>query len=554
MRAAVLVAAAALTWPGRAGAYTLASGFTDSCHERITLAAMAVLIDELGTGAVTVPANDLWKKVARQLAPEVLEAACRDKASALTPEQQFVLFSAVVGVRAPDTGGHSVSNLSALRRQQVDPDADAQYVHCLRGPKDDGVAGDLAVLAGAERLIRQEVAGAAAAAQRVGVARHTSARFALDFYGELEVEVDEPSYRVGRAMHTLQDAHAHTLRSADGGTVYTVLNYIDAVSGRLDPAVDGMGHSDTMDDCRRTELTPLVSRAAASSLALARAAVALATSGDGSPLEAGFAPCSPEDGDSAACGWLAYRPGCAAGLARGDQSACCTQANSYCDSPYLPIAREKLTQPYVQAIFGCQAGRGGRVHWALLAVVVILIGLRVRLARVALLALSLTAATPARATVVAGLEGHFSLLSDVPERSLINATMGYAVRGGYRWRRWGLIAELERNYWLPTELSNQVRPGALNLGVGGELLSAGGLIRTSAVIGPSILRFDTGLDDRGSVGLFVDLRPAGFHWTLTRHLALMLDPLSLALVAPVLGSPGIRQVEYRTLLGAELNL
>ena len=75
-----------------------------------------------------------------------------------------------------------------------------------------------------------------------------------------------------------------------------------------------------------------------------------------------------------------------------------------------------------------------------------------------------------------------------------------------------------------------------------------------AVVGPSILWFDTGLDEKGSVGLFLDLRPAGLHWTLGSHLAVVLDPLSLALVAPVLGSPNIRQLEYRTLLGVEVSL
>ena len=49
-----------------------------------------------------------------------------------------------------------------------------------------------------------------------------------------------------------------------------------------------------------------------------------------------------------------------------------------------------------------------------------------------------------------------------------------------------------------------------------------------------------------------DLRPAGLRWRPTRRLCVAFDPLSLAIVAPVLGSPGIVQLEYRTLLGVEL--
>jgi len=533
MRAVLLVVA--LLWPASAGAYTLASGFTDSCHERLTLAAIGVLLDELPSEQITLPADDLWKQVAGVLAPQVLEAAGREKAAALTPQQQFRLFSAVVGVRSPDTGGHSVSNLSALRREQIDPDA--QHVHCLRGPDDQDEAGDVAALAGAERMIRLEAMQAAAAAARMGPARNIPARFALDFYGEIDVEVDEAAYRAGRAMHTLQDAHAHTLRSADGAIVFTVLNYIDAVAGHLH-ASDGMAHSDTMDDCYRADLRPLVARATAVSSSLARAVVAM-TGGDGGLLDAGFAPCTAEEGESADCGWLVHQSGC-------------TAANGFCGSPYKPIAEEKLSEPYLKAIFGCQAARGTPGWPALL--LVLALWLRGRALRLALVAAVVAAPAPARATVVAGVEGHFSLLSDLPERSVINATMGYALRGGYRRGSWGVLLEIERNYWLPTELSHELEAGALNVGVGGEWLSAGGFIRSSAVVGPSILLFDTGLDDKGSVGLFVDLRPAGLHWKLGRQMALVLDPLSLALVAPVLGSPGIRQIEYRTLLGLEVNL
>jgi hypothetical protein len=530
-RALVLIVA---LWPASARAYTLASGFTDSCHERLTLGAIGVLVEQLPSDAVTLPASDLWKDVAGQLAPQVLEEAGRQKAAVLTPQQQFLLFSAVVGVRAPDTGGHSVSNLSALRREQVDPEA--QHVHCLRGPTDDGEAGDGATLAGAERIIRGEAMQAAAAAGRVGAARNISARFALDFYGEIDVDVDEAAYRAGRAMHTLQDAHAHTLRSADGAVVYTVLNYIDAVSGHLH-ATDGMAHSDTLDDCHREDLRPLVGRAAAASSALARAVVALGK-GDASLLDAGFAPCSGEE-EPASCGWLVHQAGC-------------TSDNGYCGSPYRPIAEEKLTKPYLETIFGCQAARGTPGWPALL--LVLAVWLRRRALQVALVAALVVAAAPAHATIVAAAEGHFSLFSDLPERSVINATVGYALRGGYRRGQWGVLLEIERNHWLPTELSRELQPGALNVGVGGEWLSVGGLVRSSAVIGPSILLFDTGLDDKGHVGLFVDLRPAGLHWMLSRQVGLVLDPLSLALVAPVLGSPGIHQVEYRTLLGLEVNL
>jgi hypothetical protein len=549
----LLVLVGAAVCPGRAMAYTLASGFSQSCHERLTLAALGVLVQQLGAGQAAVPADDLWRQVAAALAQAVLETTGAQAAAGLSEQQLFVLFSAVVGVRAPDTGGHSVSNLDQLRVAQVNPDPRSQYVHCLRGPADDGAAGDLATLTGAEQLIRQEVAAAATSAGRSGAARNTGAPFYLDFYGQLTVEVDEPAFRIGRALHTLQDSYAHTLRSGDGRNVYSVLNYIDPVSGRLDPPRDGMAHSDALDDCRRAELAPLVTRAAAVSLALARAAVALARDGDSAPLDRGFAACPAGETDVTRCEWLRHVPGCA-------------QDNDYCASPWLDIAREKLTEPYVKAVLGCQAAPGGLpvgapgVVLVAVAVGLVMPGMRKRRrSKAALLALGAALSAPAAraeqappAAVFVTVEGHLSLLSATPERSFIDASFGYALRGGYRTGPWGWLLQAERNYWMPTELGNDVQAGALNLGVGVERLLLGGFVRVSAVAGPSILWFDAALDDKGSVGVFVDLRPAGLRWRVTRHLALALDPLSLAIVSPVLGSPGIRQIEHRTLAGVEV--
>src|SRR4051794_36712812 len=112
-----------------ANAFTIASGFTQSCHERLGVAAMAFLLDELDTSNVTLPSNNLWRNVAAELAPAILQTTPSAAAAALTDAQKFVLFSVVVGIRAPDTGGHSVSNLDALRTAQIDPDPSSQHLH-----------------------------------------------------------------------------------------------------------------------------------------------------------------------------------------------------------------------------------------------------------------------------------------------------------------------------------------------------------------------------------------------------------------------------------------
>src|SRR3954465_13821923 len=97
-------------------------------------------------------------------------------------------------------------------------------------------------------------------------------------------------------------------------------------------------------------------RAAAVSSAGARAVIALVRNQDATALEKGLTRCPAGESDTASCDWLEYMPACEAALDAGDATAagaqCCSSANGYCASPFLGIAREKITQPYLQAIFG----------------------------------------------------------------------------------------------------------------------------------------------------------------------------------------------------------
>ena len=149
------------------------------------------------------------------------------------------------------------------------------------------------------------------------------------------------------------------------------------------------------------------------------------------------------------------------------------------------------------------------------------------------------------------VEGHQSLLTGVANRTLLNVTAGGGLRAGYRWDGWGVFAHFEQNLWQTTEMDSKIVQGAFNLGVGGEYIYADGFVRTSLEVGPSILLFDTLLDDAGSVGVFVDLRPVGLRWNPWEKLHIVAEPLTLAFVAPVLDGIPLIQVEYRSVLGVE---
>lgn len=148
-------------------------------------------------------------------------------------------------------------------------------------------------------------------------------------------------------------------------------------------------------------------------------------------------------------------------------------------------------------------------------------------------------------------ELHYSILTDLSERSTLAPTFGYALKGGYRWGRWGIFGQFEHNMWLATELNKEVVLGAFNVGIGAEVSYFNGRARTSLAFGPSILAFDTAIDEAGNVGIFLDIRPIGVKWDIKDHFRIGLDPLSYAMVAPVLDGIPLVQIEYRTTLWFE---
>lgn len=148
-------------------------------------------------------------------------------------------------------------------------------------------------------------------------------------------------------------------------------------------------------------------------------------------------------------------------------------------------------------------------------------------------------------------EGHLSLFADIADRSLISGTYGPGVRAIHRWDGWGAYLQVEHDFWLSTELESEVVQGAYNVGVGGEFVYADGFVRTAVAIGPSILAYDTVLDDIGAVGIFFDLRPVGLRWGLSESWSLGLDPIGFTVVAPVLDGIPLIQFEYRTSVYAE---
>ena len=145
-----------------------------------------------------------------------------------------------------------------------------------------------------------------------------------------------------------------------------------------------------------------------------------------------------------------------------------------------------------------------------------------------------------------------SILGETGSRDHFSRSFALGLRGGKRWGRWGGFAQIEPAYWRVSKPDGtEDIQGALNLGIGGEVLSAQGLIRTALSFGPSFLVKGGDIDQPGSRGFYFEIRPAGLRWALASHFIIGLDPIILSMMVPVLEGIPLIELEYRTVFIGE---
>lgn len=561
MRALILIAA--LLAAGTAQGYTLVTSVSASCHERLTFEAIVGFLETLDRTTLDfeVP-ND---RITRRL----MKLVSRNLPEGLTDAELFVALSIVVGVRAPDTEGHSTLNLTALRRLHADPAPAGQYAHALRGPDDDGLEGDLIAIEGTKRVIREQLEIAASHLDGLEVSIDKRAFF-VDHYETIDVPVGLAAYHLGRAIHALQDAHAHMVRSGDDFEwIVHVTNYVDAVNGVLEADRDGLAHSNALDDCNRDDVAPISAKGRERTTALVAAFDAVVRGRDPGLIELGLSPCADAATDPIRCGWIEYDPVCKAAIEAGDTAqqaeVCCTAANDFCEDtvPAARVAHKDPAGPYL----GCTARPGGSGPAWLGGVLVLLAFARRRVFGVVgalwLLVGSAGAEPTAGPSAEAptayveppawylGVEAHGAGLNDTPNASILDLEFGYSVRFGRRFGRWRFGGVVDRSLWIPLEYQVRVDAGVLNLGGTAEVLLFDDFIRIGVGGGACILLFDAVFDDAGSTGYFGEVRPAGFRWTPIEALAITFDPISVSVLQPVLRDPPLRKIHRRVSVGVE---
>ena len=146
-----------------------------------------------------------------------------------------------------------------------------------------------------------------------------------------------------------------------------------------------------------------------------------------------------------------------------------------------------------------------------------------------------------------GLQTGFSLNAPSANLSLeggMNLDESFAVLGKVDWNPWFDAQDLKTSF----------KRGVLNLGIGFEYRYFNDRCRTAVYTGPSILLFDTALDEQGSTGFFFELQPISIRWPLSKSFTIRLDPATVHLIVPVLTGIPLISFQYRHSVAIEWSL
>ncbi len=303
-----------------AWSYTIGTGFTESCHEVMTL---EVYFDtetppELEPLEAPIPKGDTWRTLANYLEED-------NSLSFKDDRERLAVLSLMLGVRSPDTEGHSVTNLETLREAHTNPSG--QYAHFLRSTNDDYTEGDVEAIEGSVKIFRDLLQIGLAYLDFPLDAQVIKTDVYLDFYGRIEMEVWAPLFYFGVALHILQDSFSHAVRSDDLTKIRHVMNFVEAVQIGHQPTRDGLAHSTAMDNCQGPgrEISE-GAKVASKELFLA---MSQAIQND-----------SLDPVDEFIGRWFVYEEGC-------------TVQNNFCGSKWAATARQDPTVPYFSSILDC---------------------------------------------------------------------------------------------------------------------------------------------------------------------------------------------------------
>lgn len=504
---ALLIGASA---PARA--FQIETPFTGGCHEAITTAASRTAG---WPGGATAPAPT-----------GELARAAADVTFTPPPNVDAWTLALLLGVRSNDIQANAPTDVASLVHIHNDPDD--QVSHCCRRQEDNGAA-EVASVGACRAFIEAELEAAGLFADTIDLDATEPMDVFLAIRGKATLEVPRFAYRLGRALHALEDGFTHTFRNPQTGAIRHMLNWIDfAASERYDPAVDGYPHVGALDDCRRDAAGSVARVTWATAAAHAVMAAVADDTGGGAGRRARVAAALDEA--------MAIEAGCDA-------------SNDYCDAPELAEA----------AGCGCGVATGGD---ALLVGALALLGLRRRRRRTVagaavLLGLGLHAGSArAEAALTVPPARHATWLyaraGAALDRGGLAATIGARVDRG----RLGVGGLAEWNPWFSLD-ARRITAGALNAAatVDWRWLETSCLALHSRVeVGASTVLIDLVGVDQGNTGLYLGASLLGVSLRLGERARLTIDPSHLAVPAPQLTGFPFYYRQYRVSVGLEVAL
>ena len=524
-----------LSWSANAKAFEIESVASDACHEEITLAALDR--SAWPDGQSPPPLSPKTRILARDLAFKVPSAKADAWRMAL-----------VIGARFNDL--HGSGPLDLPRLTIVHGQVDHQDEHCLRAPTQDGEEdADRAAIESCTRFIQAQLELALGEHDELDLSEDEEVVVDLAFQGPESVDVQRFAFRLGRALHALQDSFTHTFRSADGRSIRHVLNFSEWAGDRgYDAMRDGFHHLSALDQCRNHD--PLVQR----NVRLAEeASAALIDSlregigGRAGRLERAMAVVAQQ---------LDYQPGCAEG-------------NDWCDAAE-PKVKEACALGHPLSSSGPSAA-----GWGMYLLLVAAAGLRRRrtkqarpqghramLTALVMGSLVCLVAPRARAQTEPSLgkereEVQAFTLSLAVAGAVDHGALAERLGFAYRFTRlFELGVYVEHNPWFSLESRNAVA-GVLNPSLGASFYwfrHRNFSIRSTLYAGASVLLFDLVGIDRGTTGPYVAADLLGLVWHVHPRLALFIDPAEVALPIPQVKGVPFYYRQYRVALGLRWQL
>ena len=155
---------------------------------------------------------------------------------------------------------------------------------------------------------------------------------------------------------------------------------------------------------------------------------------------------------------------------------------------------------------------------------------------------------------VFALNGTQSFTTQVLDKTERNGGFGVGFRGGFRRDWWGMFMEIQYVSWSGYAALSRNYQSSFNAGIGAEWLYFDHRLRTAVSFGTAILAKEAPPDPVGTMGIYLDVVPAGYVFRPASNLNIVITPITLFVNVPSLKGIPLLVIQYRTVVSIEFSL